>query len=268
MLKYNQFEEKYNPDYIAALDGKTGIAPMKEYKALFNPYHAALLESLDDGVGRITRQLKDLGLDENTLIVFTSDNGGVGLPELGPIPTNSAPLRKWKGFMYEGGSRVPLIVKWPGKIKEEVVNDNYITGTDYLPTFMEILGVKDLPAEMDGKSFLKTLYHPAEHFDRGPIYWHYPHFSNQGSRPAGAVRNGDYKLVENFETGQLELYNIKEDIGEKEDLSAAEPQRTGELAQLLKEWRESIGANMPVPNPDYKKRNPSMVNRAGSSANE
>lgn len=224
---------------------------MKEYKALFNPYYAAMLESLDDGVGRITRQLEELGLDENTIIVFTSDNGGVGLPELGPIPTNSAPLRKWKGFMYEGGLRVPLIVKWPGEIKEQVVNDNYITGTDYLPTFMEMLGVKKLPMEIDGKSFLSSLYQPAEAFDRGPIYWHYPHFSNQGSRPAGAVRTGDYKLVENFETGELELYNIKEDIAEEKNLSNEQPKKTAEMAQLLKNWRERIGANMPVPNPDY-----------------
>ncbi len=252
LFDYNKYEEKYNQDYIAALEGRSGITPMKEYKAKFNPYYAAMLESLDDGVGRIMDKLKELGLDDNTIVVFTSDNGGVGLPELGPTPTNLEPFRKWKGFMYEGGIRVPLIVKWPGKIQEDVVNENYITGTDYLPTFMELLKVRKLPPDIDGRSFLKTLYQSEARFDRGPIFWHYPHFSNQGSRPAGALRWWNYKLVENYETGQVELYNLKEDISEQKDLSAEMPEKTKEMAGMLKKWREDVGANMPVPNPDYK----------------
>lgn len=252
LFNYNKFEEKYNPDYIAALEGRSGIAPMKAYKAKFNPYYAAMLESLDDGVGRIMDKLQEYGLDDHTIVVFTSDNGGVGLPELGPIPTNQEPFRKWKGFMYEGGTRIPLIIKWPDKIQPNVVNDNYITGTDYLPTFMELLKVKNLPPEIDGKSFVPTLYQPEARYDRGPIFWHYPHFSNQGSRPAAAVRLDDYKLVESYETGKLELYNLKEDKGEEKDLSAEMPQKTKEMALMLKTWREEIGANMPVPNPEFK----------------
>lgn len=252
LFDYNKYEEKYNPDYVAAQDGRQGIAPMQEYKAKFNPYYAAMLESLDDGVGRITGRLKELGLDDNTIVVFTSDNGGVGLPELGPSPANLEPLRMWKGHVYEGGIRVPLIVTWPEKIQGNAVNDRYITGTDYLPTFMELLKVKRLPPDIDGRSFLKTLYQPEANFDRGPVFWHYPHFSNQGGRPAGAMRMGDYKLVENYETGKVELYDLKNDIAERNDLSASLPDKTKEMARMLKMWRESVGANMPVPNPDYR----------------
>lgn len=251
LLDYNKYEEKYNPDYAAKIDGGPGI-PMGEYKARFNPYYAAMLESMDDGVGRIMEKLKALGLDHNTIVVFTSDNGGVGLPELGHVPTNLEPFRMWKGHLYEGGVRVPLIVTWPEKIQGNGLNDHYVTGTDHLPTLMELLNVKKLPADMDGRSYLKTLYQPETHFDRGPIFWHYPHFSNQGSRPSGAIRMGDYKLVESYETGEVELYDLKNDIAEKNDLSALMPDRTREMAAMLKKWREEIGANMPVSNPDYR----------------
>jgi arylsulfatase A-like enzyme len=137
---YNKFDEKYNP------------------------YYAAMLESLDDGVGRILSRLDELGISENTLVVFTSDNGGVGLPELGPTPTTMDPLRAWKGHVYEGGIRVPLIVRWPGKVQGGSSTENVVIGTDFLPTVMEILGVKT--ATHDGKSFLPTLRNPLVHQDR------------------------------------------------------------------------------------------------------
>ena len=251
LISYNKNQEKYNSDYVAAQDGPS-VIPMKEYKEKFNPYYAAMLESLDDGVGRILDKLKALGLHDNTVVIFTSDNGGVGLPELGPIPTYQEPLRKWKGHVYEGGIRVPLIVTWPEKIQENVVNDNYIIGTDYLPTFMDLLKVRKLPDDIDGRSFLKTLYQPEINFDRGSIFWHYPHFSNQGGRPAGAMRSGDYKLVESFETGKVELYDLKNDIGEKNDLSSLMADKTKEMARMLKMWRKDVGANMPRPNPNYR----------------
>jgi arylsulfatase A-like enzyme len=223
---YNKFDEKYNP------------------------YYAAMLESVDDGVGRILETLRELDLDENTLVVFTSDNGGVGLPELGPTPTNMEPLRKWKGHVYEGGIRVPLIIKWPGKVKP-AVNDNYLTGTDYLPTFMEIIG-KRITYPIDGKSFMSTLYNPTTDLNRGAIYWHYPHFSNQEGRPAGAVRLGDYKLVESYETGERMLYNLKEDVSESNDISNAMPKKAVELNSLFQKWKTETKANMPIPNPNYK----------------
>lgn len=252
LFAYNKYEEQYNQDYVDAQHEGLEI-PMKEYKAKFNPYYAAMLESMDDGVGSILEQLKNFGLEDNTMVIFTSDNGGVGLPELGPTPTRLEPLRKWKGFVYEGGIRVPFIIRWPGKIRENVVNDNYITGTDHLPTFMELLGVTNLLPNIDGKSYLSTLYNPDEPLNRGPVFWHYPHFSNQGSRPTAALRWGDYKLVESYETGQVELYNLKDDISEQQDLSDKMPEKTIEMHNQLKQWRQDINANMPVPNPDYNK---------------
>jgi len=119
-----------------------------------------MVESLDDGVGRIMETLNEQGLLENTLVVFTSDNGGVGLDELGPIPTSCAPLRKWKGHIYEGGTRVPAIASWPGKIKTDVVSDQYYSSIDYLPTFCELSGISKLPEKVDGKSVVPLLFHP------------------------------------------------------------------------------------------------------------
>lgn len=220
----------------------------------FNPYYAAMMESLDDGVGQIMATLKENGLLENTLVIFTSDNGGLGLDELGPIPTNLAPLRKWKGHIYEGGTRVPAIFSWPGKISTATVSENYFSSIDYLPTFCELTDIKEIPENVDGKSMASLLLQPKKQqkSDR-PLFWHYPHFSNQLGRPAGSVRVGDFKLVELYETGDLELYNLKEDISESTDLSKKMKEKTNEMYQLLTNWRESVNAQMPVPNPNYKK---------------
>lgn len=222
-----------------------------QFNGKFNPYYAAMLESLDDGVGRILQALKNKKLDENTIVIFTSDNGGVGLPELGPTPTNMEPLRAWKGHVHEGGIRVPCLIKWPGHIKPGGVNSNYFTGTDYLPTIMEIIG-KKLEYPIDGKSFLSTLFNPSIDLNRGPIFWHYPHFSNQEGRPAGAIRLGDFKLIENYETGEVALYNLNDDISESKDLSRIYTAKTQELYSLFKKWRHDTGANMPVTNPLVK----------------
>jgi arylsulfatase A len=222
-IKYNQSEEK------------------------FNPYYAAMIESLDEGVGRIIEILKKEGLKENTLIIFTSDNGGLGLDELGPIPTSMFPLRKWKGHIYEGGIRVPAIISWPGKIKEGIESDMYYSTVDYLPTLCEITGIKKLPENVDGISILQSLLNADSDMqpDR-PLYWHYPHFSNQLGRPAGAVRSGKYKLVELYENDKLELYDLESDISESTDLSEKMPGKTNELYRLLVNWRESVNANMPI----------------------
>ncbi len=228
-VKYGQTEEKYNPNY------------------------AAMIESMDDGVGAIVQTLKDQGLLDNTLIIFTSDNGGLGLDELGPVPTSNAPLRKWKGHIYEGGTRVPAIVSWAGKIAPGKVSDTYFSTIDYLPTFCELTGITRLPKDVDGQSILSLYLHPKQETNHTrPLFWHYPHFSNQLGRPAGSVRVGDYKLVELFESGKLELYNLKEDISESNDLSESMKEKTEELHRLLIDWRKKMNAQMPNKNPDYK----------------
>jgi arylsulfatase A-like enzyme len=220
----------------------------------FNPYYAAMIESLDEGVGKVIEALKKNGLDKNTLIIFTSDNGGLGLDELGPTPTSMLPLRKWKGHVYEGGIRVPAIISWMGRIKQGLTSDFIYSSVDYLPTLCAIAGIKSLPEDVDGISILEEIMEPgSETFAERPFYWHYPHFSNQLGRPAGAVRYGKYKLVELYESDKLELYNLEEDISESNDLSEQMPGKTDEMHKMLVNWRRSADAQMPLPNPDYKK---------------
>jgi arylsulfatase A len=237
------------PDKLMKYFRKYGASEEK-----FNPYYAAMVESLDDGVGRILKTLKKEGLLENTIVIFTSDNGGLGLDELGPTPTSNFPLRKWKGHIYEGGIRVPAIVSWPGKITAGTKSDAYFSTIDYLPTFCEIAGIGKLPENVDGKSIMPLLLGSDEDgWKNRPLFWHYPHFSNQLGRPAGAVRLGDYKLVENYETGRLELYDLKDDISESKDLSLEMKRKTSEMHKLLTDWRRRVNAQMPVPNPGFNK---------------
>ncbi|MBC7390014.1 MAG: sulfatase [Opitutaceae bacterium] len=222
-IKYAKFDKKYNPNY------------------------AATIESLDDGVGVIMRTLEDQGLLENTLVIFTSDNGALGLDELGPVPASSDPLRKWKGHIYEGGIRIPAIVSWTGKIAPGTISGRYFSTIDYLPTLCDLTGVTKLPENVDGQSILPELFDPGRGITQSnPLFWHYPHFSNQLGRPAGAVRLGDFKLVENYENGKLALYNLKDDISESMDLSLKMKEKTQELYRLLKGWRKQMNAQMPV----------------------
>ncbi len=221
-LKYEKFEGRYNPNY------------------------GAMMESLDDGVGRVMATLREKGLLENTLVIFTSDNGGVGLPELGPIPTNMEPLRKWKGHIYEGGIRIPAIAFWKGKIAPGQTSDQYFSNVDYFATFSELLKHPMPNVEMDSRSILANLLDPKKTRPDQPAYWHYPHFSNQLGRPAGAMRLGDYKLTESYETGEMELYNLREDISESKNLAASMPKKKQEMAAQLKAWQQQVKANMPV----------------------
>lgn len=213
----------------------------------FNPNYAAMIESLDEGVGKVLDKLRKEGLLGNTLIIFTSDNGGLGLDELGPAPTSMLPLKKWKGHVYEGGIRIPAIVSWRGKIRQGVTSDFVFSTVDYLPTFCELSGIKNIPDNIDGVSILKELLEPgSESIAERPLFWHYPHFSNQLGRPAGAVRLGQYKLVELYESNKLELYDLEIDISESTDLSEKMPGKTDELYTLLKDWRMRVDAKMPV----------------------
>jgi arylsulfatase A len=228
-----------------------------KFKGVYNPTYGAMIESLDEGVGRIMQTLKEQGLLENTLVIFTSDNGGLGMPEQGPVPTTNVPLRKWKGHVYEGGIRIPAIVSWKGKLSEGAVSDVYYSSIDYLATVCELAGIKTLPADVDGQSqwplFMKPEIAKAS---QRPLFWHYPHFSNQMGRPAGAVRIGDYKLIEFYESGKLELYNLREDISEAKDLYAEQPDKGREMQQLLADWRKRVNAQMPLASPAYEKANP------------
>lgn len=216
-----------------------------------NPVYAAMVEHVDRSVGRILKKLDELNLSKNTVVFFFSDNGGLrqNYKKKGPIVSSNAPLRDEKGTLYEGGIREPLIVRWPGKVKSGSTCDTPVTSVDFYPTFLDIAGINNRTDQiLDGQSILPLLKNSSS-FKRDAIYWHYPHYHH--STPAGAIRQGNYKLIEFYEDGRLELYNLKKDIGEKNNLAEKMPEKTRKLKQKLEIWRKSVKCQMPIENPNY-----------------
>ena len=212
--------------------------------------YAAMLEQLDSGVGRVLAALEKNGLTEKTVVVFMSDNGGLSTSE--GWPTSNLPLRAGKGWPYEGGVREPLIVVAPGVTKPGASCDVPVISTDFYPTLLQLAGLPLKPEQhLDGVSFLPLL--KGETAPRGkPLYWHYPHYGNQGGAPYGAIRDGDWKLIEWYENGKRELYDIAKDVGEKDDLAEKRPDKLKELHERLVSWRTDVGAKMPKPNPKFE----------------
>lgn len=222
---------------------------VEKHQDAFNPVYAAMMETLDDTVGRLLAKLAEQGLSERTVVIFTSDNGGLHVLEGGnPPATHNTPYRAGKGYVYEGGLRVPLIVAWPGVIEPGVV-DTPVINTDWTATLSELAGLQT-PEGLDGISFVPLLRGTGTLAPR-PLFWHFPHYTNQGSRPAGAMRDGDWKLVEHYENGQLELYHLADDPGEQHDLASVHPERAKEMQARLADWRSSVGAQQNEPNPAY-----------------
>jgi arylsulfatase A-like enzyme len=228
------------------------LPPDAAAKVGTKPALAAMMESVDEGIGQIRETLVKLGLEKNTLIIFTSDNGGEavrGAPggKLVPGVTSVAPLRAGKSHLYEGGLRVPLIVSWPGVTPASSVCDAPVNGLDWYPTLLAIAGVKPRgPQPMDGTGIVGLLQNPKEKRE-GAMYWHYPlakpHFL--GGRSAGAMRDGDWKLIEFFDTGEVELYDLATDDGERKNLAREMPERAATMQRQLREWRASVGARVP-----------------------
>jgi len=214
-----------------------------------NPIYAAMLESLDASVGRILAKLDELKLTDNTIVVFTSDNGGLATLEGPNTPaTCNAPLREGKGHLYEGGIRVPLIIRWPGVVKPGTTAVPAISH-DLFVTLLRACGGKPDP-NLDGQDLLPLLQG-----GQGPaqttLYWHYPHYANQGSRPASAIRMGDLKLIEFHGDRRRELFDLKADPGEHRNLAGDRPADVEKLAEQLDNWRKAVGAKMAQPNPNY-----------------
>jgi arylsulfatase A-like enzyme len=209
--------------------------------------YAGMVETMDAAVGKVLDALEDAGVADHTAVFFTSDNGGLSTAE--GAPTSNLPWRAGKGWMYEGGLRVPLIVRWPGVTQTDGNCDRcYVTSTDYYPTMLEMAGVPPRSEQhVDGKSFVSLLRGESE-FERGPIFWHYPHYGNQGGTPAAAIRDGDWKLIEFFETGRLELYNLADDPSERRNLATTQASRAATLRDQLHQWQESVDARFPTPN--------------------
>ena len=212
--------------------------------------YGGMVEAMDQAVGKVLTALERFNLEENTAVIFMSDNGGLSTSE--GHPTSNLPLRAGKGWLYEGGIREPMMIRVPGTTKAGSVCSEPVVSTDFYPTMLEIAGLKPKPKQhIDGVS-LVTLLKGGKSLGRKAIYWHYPHYGNQGGSPGGAVRVGDYKLIEFYEDNHLELYNLKEDIGEKNNLAGKMSDKAAELHKMLKLWRKKVDAQMPTPNPNYK----------------
>ncbi|MFW6218889.1 MAG: sulfatase [Bacteroidota bacterium] len=220
-----------------------------------NPVYAAMVEHTDDAVGRVVSELQKQGLLENTIIVFTSDNGGL----VGSYPeyrvTSNLPLRSGKGSMYEGGVRVPAFIVAPGIATPGLKCDVPIISSDYFPTLMELTGVKykdKVKNTLDGLSIV-PLFKQNGSIDRSSIFWHYPHYHPEGAVPYSAIRKNQWKLIHVIENDSYELYNLKDDIGEENNLIDVNTERADSLKQELNAWRVKAGAQMPTLNPDYDK---------------
>lgn len=208
--------------------------------------YAAMVEAMDSAVGKVVDHLKALNLYDNTIIVFTSDNGGLSTSE--GHPTSNLPLRAGKGWLYEGGIRVPLIMRVPGG-KGGTVLSAPLCSTDYYPTLLALAGLPERPEQhVDGVSFAPLLQSEGSG-ERGAIFWHYPHYGNQGGSPGAAIREGDWKLIVHFEARPSELYNLADDPSEQHDLAPAHPDRVEALRSRLATWQASVGARFPTPNP-------------------
>ncbi|MDF2376667.1 MAG: sulfatase [Verrucomicrobiales bacterium] len=203
--------------------------------------YAAMVESLDTAVGEVLGRLDQLNLRDKTAIIFMSDNGGLSTSE--GHPTSNLPLRGGKGWMYEGGIREPVAIRWPGVTAAGTRCTVPAVSTDFYPTILEMAGLPAKPDQhVDGRSLVPVLRNPFAKFDRGPIFFHYPHYANQGGFPASAIRKGDYKLIQDLEDGAFELYNLSTDIEEHNNLEQLESSVVEELSVELNEWRREVDA--------------------------
>lgn len=215
-----------------------------------NPTLAAMMASLDASVGRLLDRLDELGLAENTVVIFFSDNGGL------ERAASQAPLRGGKAQLYEGGVRVPLLVRWPGEVAPGSVSPVPVASIDFFPTLLEVAGAPNRDPLVDGKSLVSVLQGD-DHLDREALFWHYPHYHGAGVAPSGAVRKGKYKLIEWYDDsvagidGRFALYDLENDLGEQKNLAGTRPEKVQELSGMLDNWRREVGAQMPLPNPDY-----------------
>ncbi len=226
-----------------------------------NPVYAAMVENMDANIGRILSKIDVLGLSNNTIIVFTSDNGGLSTAE--GSPTVNGSLRAGKGWLYEGGIRVPLIIKWPGIIKAGQVSEMPVSSVDIFTTLYKAINKKAvMDKEVDGKDIVKLLANEKKSLNR-TIFWHYPHYSNQGGKPGAAMVKNGYKLILNYEDESIELYNLNKDIGERRNIAISDKKLAMAYKGVVEKWLADNKAKFPVPNPAYK---PGLaINAAGKN---
>ncbi|TWU19813.1 sulfatase [Allorhodopirellula heiligendammensis] len=204
--------------------------------------YAAMVEAMDEAVGKVLRELDDSGVADDTVVIFTSDNGGLSTSE--GLPTSNLPLRGGKGWVYEGGIREPWIIRYPGVTPAGSESSEPICSIDLFPTIAAAAGV-EVGHDVDGVNIRAAL--EGKSLDRESLYWHYPHYSNQGGIPGGAIREGDFKLVERYEDGRVHLYNLKDDIGEQHDLADTMPEQVDQMRRRLHAWYQTVDAQFLQP---------------------
>lgn len=263
-LSLNFIEENQDQPFFLYLSHRTVHIPLaakpqtiEKYKKsntknyAIHPAYSAMVEEMDVSIGQVLQKLDELHLAHKSIVLFFSDNGGLvqDYMKIGPICTSNAPLRGEKGTLYEGGIREPLIVRWPGKVKANSICDVPVSSVDFYPTLLDIAGI--MPPEnhlLDGTSLLPLLLQK-QPMDNRALYWHYPVYHH--ATPAGAIRHGDWKLIETFADGSLELYNLRADISEMKNLVGSEPEITKALHAKLIAWRAAVGARLPEANPAF-----------------
>lgn len=267
-LAYLSFYSVHTPlmareDLKAKYEAKQATAPETEWGQELgrkvrlvqnHAVYAGMVEAMDQAVGKVLDHLDELGLADNTVVFFMSDNGGLSTSE--GHPTSNLPLRGGKGWLYEGGIREPMVIRWPGVADKGETEATPVISMDFYPTMLEMAGLNLRPEQhLDGHSLTPLLRHGSEP-SREALFWHYPHYGNQGGRPGVAIRQGDYKLIEFYENGHAELYNLAEDIDEQNDLREKEPERTEQMRRRLHQWMESVEARPPSPNPNFDNSGP------------
>lgn len=245
--KWAKYRDKAERLGIAETGYKMGhFLPIRQVQD--NPVYAGLVESMDNAVGEVLKALDELGLAENTVVIFTSDNGGVASGD--SFSTSNLPLRGGKGYQFEGGIREPYFIKVPGMNLAGKKTDTPATGTDFYPTILDLAGIPLKPAEhSDGVSLVPLLN--GETIAERPLIWHYPHYGNQGGEPSSIIRLGDWKLIHYYEDGREELYNLKNDEEETTDISAENQEKVKELNEKLFSYLNEVGARFPEKDPEY-----------------
>ncbi len=242
--KLEKIPEHDGPDYRSEKDVRSKLKQD-------DPSYAGMVQSLDENVGRIMKKLRELNLIDNTIIVFTSDNGGLStLSSQREPPTSTLPLRAGKGWLYEGGIRVPLIVRWSGSFDKGKVSSIPVMSTDHYPTLLQMTGISTISLQhLDGRSFLPALKN--ETILNDTLVWHFPHYHGSGNRPSSAVRLGKFKLIEWYEDDSYELFDLEKDIEELVNLTDSLPEVTDNLKTILSNWKKEMKAEIPRPNPNY-----------------
>jgi len=248
VVKYQRKRTALDPGKIWGEESPVSVRLVQEHAV-----YGAMVEAMDQAVGKVLDALDRHDLAGSTVVVFFSDNGGLSTGNNRKYaPTSNLPLRAGKGWLYEGGIRVPCLVRAPGVTRPGTVSHAPVFATDFYPTLLDLAGLDLLPQQhLDGVSFKPALA-PDSDWSRGrPVFWHYPHYGNQGGAPSGAVRAGDWKLIEWYEDGRVELFNLAADAGETTNLANAEPERTARMRRMLHDWRTQTGASMPTTNPQF-----------------